>query len=124
MSLLDYRHHLPKDTTAYARSTLVNTSVYKAGLVADLIRGMRADTAVLQLRFSKKKIASTILSVLNSAIANAENNKSLDIDNLYISEVLVERGPYLKRFTARARGRGSRIRKPLSKIVVFVTERK
>ena len=124
MSLLEYRKHLPQDTTAFAKSGLVKTSTYKATLVADLIRNMKASEATLQLRFCKKKVAEDMLKVLNAAIANAENNHSLDIDTLYVSEIYVERGPYLKRFTARARGRGSRILKPFSRIVVFVTEKK
>ena len=63
-----------------------------------------------------------MLAVLNSAIANAQNNNGLDIDRLRVSRVMIERGPYIKRFTARARGRGSRIMKPLTRFVIFVTE--
>ncbi len=109
-------------TTAYAKSALVRTSIYKANLVAAQIRKAKASEAILQLTFSKKKVSKDMLSVLNSAIANAQNNKNLDIDRLRISEVLIERGPYIKRFAARARGRGSRIMKPLSRFVIFVTE--
>ncbi len=109
-------------TTAYAKSALVRTSIYKANLVANQIRKVKASEAILQLTFSKKKVSKDMLSVLNSAIANAQNNQNLDIDRLRISEVLIERGPYIKRFAARARGRGSRIMKPLSRFVIFVTE--
>ena len=109
-------------TTAYAKSALVRTSIYKANLVANQIRKVKASEAILQLTFSKKKVSKDMLSVLNSAIANAQNNQNLDIDRLRISEVLIERGPYIKRFAARARGRGSSIMKPLSRFVIFVTE--
>jgi len=110
------------DATAYAKSGLVRTSVYKANLVASIIRKKNAGEAILQLKFCKKKVSKDMLSVLNSAIANAQNNKNLDIDRLRISKVIIERGPYIKRFAARARGRGSRIMKPLSRFVIFVTE--
>jgi large subunit ribosomal protein L22 len=111
-----------QDTTAYAKSSLIRTSVYKANLVADIIRKRSASDAVLQLQFCKRKVSKDMLSVLNSAIANAQNNKNLDIDRLRVSRVVIEKGPYIKRFTARARGRGSRIMKPLTRFVIFVTE--
>lgn len=111
-----------QDTTAYAKSSLIRTSVYKANLVADIIRKRSASDAVLQLKFCKRKVSKDMLSVLNSAIANAQNNKNLDIDRLRVSRVVIEKGPYIKRFTARARGRGSRIMKPLTRFVIFVTE--
>lgn len=110
------------EATAYAKSSLIRTSVYKANLVADIIRRRSVNDAVLQLRFCKRKVSKDMLSVLNSAIANAQNNHNLDIDRLKVSRVMIERGPYIKRFTARARGRGSRIMKPLTRFVIFVTE--
>ena len=110
------------DATAYAKSGLIRTSVYKANLVADIIRRKNAGDAILQLKFCKRKVSKDMLSVLNSAIANAQNNQNLDIDRLRVSKVIIERGPYIKRFAARARGRGSKIMKPLTKFVIFVTE--
>lgn len=110
------------EAMAYAKSPLVRTSVYKANLVADIIRKRMASEAVLQLRFCKRKVSKDMLAVLNSAIANAQNNHNLDIDRLRVSEVRIERGPYMKRFTARARGRGSRIMKPFTRFVIIVTE--
>jgi large subunit ribosomal protein L22 len=108
--------------TARAKSGLVRTSVQKANLVADIIRNRSVNDAILQLKFSNKKVSKDMLAVLNSAIANAQNNNGLDIDRLKVSKVMIERGPYIKRFTARARGRGSRIMKPLTRFVIFVTE--
>ena len=110
------------EVTAQAKSSLVRTSVQKANLVADIIRKQKVNDAVLQLKFSKKKVSKDILAVLNSAIANAQNNNGLDIDRLRVSKVMIEKGPYIKRFTARARGRGSRIMKPLTRFIIFVTE--
>jgi large subunit ribosomal protein L22 len=121
--MLNFRHHLNQSLTAYAQSHAINTSIYKAKLVASLVRNMSVDQALLQLEFSKKSIAAYMLQVLRSAIANAENNKSLDIDKLYISEILINKAFYLKRFEARARGRGSSKRKPFTKITIFVTQR-
>ena len=108
--------------TACAKSSLIRTSVYKANLVAEIIRKRPVNEAVLQLRFCKRKVSKDMLVVLNAAIANAQNNHSLDIDRLRVSRVMIEKGPYIKRFTARARGRGSRIMKPLTRFVIFVTE--
>jgi len=110
------------EATAQAKSSLVRTSVQKANLVADIIRKQKVNDAILQLKFSKRKVSKDILAVLNSAIANAQNNNGLDIDRLRVSKVIIEKGPYIKRFTARARGRGSRIMKPLTRFVIFVTE--
>lgn len=110
------------EATAHAKSGLVRTSVYKANLVADIIRRRNVNDALLQLKFCKRKVSKEMLAVLNSAIANAQNNNGLDIDRLKVSSVMIERGPYIKRFTARARGRGSKILKPLTRFVIFVTE--
>ena len=110
------------EATAQAKSGLVRTSVQKTNLVADIIRKRKVNDAILQLKFCKRKVSKDMLAVLNSAIANAQNNNGLDIDRLRVSRVMIERGPYIKRFTARARGRGSRIMKPLTRFVIFVTE--
>ena len=95
-------------------------SAQKARLVADLIRGKSVDKALNILTFSPQKSAVVIKKVLESAIANAEHNEGADIDALSVKRVFVDQGPVLKRFTARAKGRGNRISKPTCHIVVTV----
>ena len=106
---------------AYCNS--IRTSPRKLNLVAQSIRGLSAEKAVAELSFSKKRIAKTALSVLQSAIANAENNHQLNIDNLYVSEAYVGKGLVMKRMHARGRGRGARVLKPFSNLTIVVTER-
>lgn len=113
--------HSPK--TTYARLMSVKGSVQKINLVADLIRNKAVHEAVLQLTFSKKRVAKELLALLKSAVSNAENNKMLDIDKLDVSEVLVGKSFLLKRLHARARGRAGRVVKPFSNVSIFVTER-
>jgi large subunit ribosomal protein L22 len=110
------------DNQASAKVATIKTSVQKLSLVADLIRGQKADKALLQLQFLKKKNASIVKKCLESALANAENNHDLDIDNIYIHEVLVGKAFVMKRFRARARGRGAKILKPFSKLEIIVKE--
>lgn len=98
-------------------------SAQKARLVADLIRGKSAEKAVEILKHSNKKAAVLIKKVLESAIANAENNDGADIDELFVSRVFVDEGPTMKRMHARAKGRGNRILKRTSHITVCVAER-
>ncbi len=107
-----------------AQATLrgVRLSAQKGRLVADQVRGLKVDQALNLLTFSPKKGAKIIKKVLESAIANAEHNFSLDVDELKVSTIYVEKGPVLKRFTARAKGRGNRIVKPTCHIYVTVTE--
>jgi len=88
-----------------------------------MIKGMSVDQAMLQLRFSKKGVAKEVLKVLNSAVANAENNHSLDVDSLYVSEILVGKALMMKRFMARAKGRPSKVKKLFSNLVIFVSSR-
>lgn len=97
-------------------------SPQKARLIADLIRGKSAGNALDQLRFSTKKAASIINKVLRSAMANAEHNEAADIDELTVSAITVDQGPTLKRFHARARGRGDRIIKRTCHIKVVVSD--
>lgn len=97
-------------------------SAQKARLVADQVRGMQVDQAINLLTFSTKKGASLIRKVLESAIANAEHNDGADIDELIVSKVYVDEGPTMKRFRARAKGRGNRILKRTSHITVAVEE--
>jgi large subunit ribosomal protein L22 len=98
----------------------VRLSDQKGRLVADMIRGKPVDQALNILAFSPKKGAVIIKKVLESAIANAEHNDGADIDTLKVKTIYVEKGPVLKRFTARAKGRGNRIVKPTCHIFVTV----
>ena len=104
--------------SAILRGTRLSSQ--KARLVADLVRGKRVDQALNILAFSPQKAAFTIKKVLESAIANAEHNEGADIDDLVVKTIYVDQGPTLKRFTARAKGRGNRISKPTCHIVVTV----
>ena len=98
----------------------VRLSVQKGRLVADLVRGKSVENALNILQFNPKKGAAIIRKVLESAIANAEHNDGADIDELKVTLIHVERGPVLKRFAARAKGRGVRILKPTCHIYVTV----
>jgi large subunit ribosomal protein L22 len=98
----------------------VRLSAQKGRLVADMIRGLPVERALNVLTFTPKKGARLIKKVLESAIANAEHNDGADIDELKVKSVLVERGTVLKRFQARAKGRGFRITKPTCHIFVIV----
>ena len=97
---------------------------YADYLVADQVRGLSAERAVNLLKFSDKKAASMIRKVVESAIANAENNQGADVDALKVKTIMVDEGPTLKRFMARAKGRGTRILKRTSHITVVVGEGK
>jgi len=96
-------------------------SPQKARLVADLIRGKSVERAIDQLRFSTKKAAAIVSKVLRSAMANAEHNNAADIDELIVAKICVDQGPTLKRFMARARGRGDRILKRTCHITIVVS---
>ena len=98
----------------------VRLSVDKGRLVADLIRGKKVDQARNILKFTPKKAAGIVLKALDSAIANAEHNDGADIDELKVKSIYVEQGTTLKRFAARAKGRGNRISKPTCHIFVTV----
>ena len=100
----------------------VRLSAQKGRLVADLVRGKPVDQALNTLAFSPKKGAKIILKVLESAIANAEHNDGADIDTLKVKTIHVEEGMTLKRFTARAKGRGNRILKPTCHVYLTVGE--
>ena len=102
----------------------VKISAQKARLVADLIRGKDVDYAHNQLRFINKKAASIVLKVFESAIANAENNLNADVNDLFVKEIYVDGGPVLKRFSARARGRGDRILKRMCHVTVILGDLK
>ena len=110
-------------TEIKAVNRFARTSAQKARLVADQVRGMPVDQAYDLLKFSPRKAAALIAKVLNSAIANAENNNGLDSSKLVISRILVDEGPSLKRIMPRAKGRADRIVKRTSHISIYVSER-
>jgi len=108
--------------TSTAIANNLRVSPRKLGLVAGLIRNLHVNNALVQLSFSKKRIAQDVLKCLQSAVANAENNHNMDIDNLFIAEVLVGKAVVMKRFRPRARGRGFRIKKPFSNLSIKLVE--
>ena len=105
-----------------AKAKSIRTSGQKLNLVAQSIRGQKIKQAIDQLTFSRKRIAKQVLKVLNSAIANAENNFGLDIDKLIVDEAFVGKSIVMKRMRPRARGRAARILKPFSKLTIIVKE--
>ena len=117
------RERVLPDSAAKAHSATIRTSPRKLNLVAQSIRGLRAEVAVNQLTFSKRRIAVEVRKVLQSAIANAENNHQLDVDRLVVAEAYVGKAMVMKRFRARARGRAGRIEKPFSNLTIVVRER-
>jgi len=108
------------DNEARAKLRMIRISPQKLNLVAQLIRGKKVETALADLEFSHKRISGEVKKVLESAIANAENNHGLDIDSLIVSEAYVGKNLVMKRFRARARGRGARILKPFSELTIVV----
>jgi large subunit ribosomal protein L22 len=112
------------DSQAKAIGRNIRISPRKLNLVAQSIRGKSAEAALATLTFSPKRIAQDVKKVLQSAIANAENNHDLDVDNLVVSEASVGRNMILKRFQARARGRGASIEKPFAQVTIVVEEKR
>jgi large subunit ribosomal protein L22 len=110
------------DNEALAVGTTIRGSAQKLNLVAAMIRGKKAEEARNILSFSKKAMAVDVKKVLESAIANAENNHNLDVDALVVAEASVGKSISMKRFTPRARGRASRIVKPFSRVRIVVRE--
>jgi large subunit ribosomal protein L22 len=111
------------DKEAQAVTRNLRISPQKLNLVAAMIRGKKVETALAELEFSRKRIATDVRKCLMSAIANAENNHSLDVNQLVVKEAWVGKNLVLKRFAARGRGRGSAIMKPLAQITVVVHEK-
>lgn len=111
-----------KDNEAMAFGKYFSTSPQKLNLVAQTIRGKSAGRALVDLEFSKKRSAADVRKLLQSAIANAENNHGLDVDRLIVAEATVGKAYMLKRFRARARGRGARIEKRTSNMTIVVRE--
>ena len=102
----------------------VRSSPRKISLVLDYIRGKKVDTVLRDLDFIRKKISKDVSKTVKSAIANAENNKQYDIDNLYVKEAYVGKSLVMKRFRPRAKGRASPIKKPFRKITIVLSGRK
>jgi len=111
-----------KDNEAKAVARMLRVSPQKLNLLAQLIRGKKVDRALADLEFSRKRIAVDVKKALQSAIANAENNHSLDVDDLIVAEAHVGKALVMKRFSPRARGRAGRIEKPFSNITIVVRE--
>lgn len=110
------------DNEAIALATTIRGSARKINLVAQMIRGKKAADALIMLNFCPKRHAQDVKKVLQSAIANAENNHQLDVDRLIVAEATVGRAFVMKRYHARARGRGAPIEKPFSNLRVIVRE--
>jgi large subunit ribosomal protein L22 len=116
------RERVLAENEAKAIARNIRISPQKLNLVAQLIRGKKVSTALADLEFSRKRIARDVRKCLQSAIANAENNHDLDIDDLVVAQAHVGKGLVMKRFHARARGRAGRIEKPFSHLTIVVRE--
>ena len=112
------------DNEAISVGRNIRVSPQKLNLVAQSIRGIEASKAIAYLSFSKKRISNDVKKVLQSAIANAENNHGLDVDKLFVKEAFVGKGLVMKRLRARARGRAARILKPFSKLTIVLKQEK
>ncbi|MSP44135.1 MAG: 50S ribosomal protein L22 [Alphaproteobacteria bacterium] len=111
------------DNEAQAIGRMIRISPQKLNLVAGGIRGLQVEKALAELTFSHRRIAQDVKKVLQSAIANAENNHGLDMDTLYVKEASVGKAMVIKRFHPRARGRSGRVEKPFSHLTIVVRER-
>lgn len=111
-----------KDNEAIAVAKMLRGSPQKLNLVAETIRGMKVEKALASLQFNRRKAAADVRKVLQSAIANAENNHSLNVDQLIVTEASVGKSLTMKRIRARARGRAARIVKPFSRLRIVVRE--
>lgn len=98
----------------------IKSSVYKINLITNLIRKATAEDAINQLRFCSRPVSKELLKILNSAIANAENNYQMDVEHLFVDKVLVGKYRTLKRMRYRARGRVNRIEKPFSRVTIYL----
>jgi len=110
------------DNQAMAKARMIKTSPQKLNLVAQMIRGQKVEKALADLTFSRKRVALNVKKVLESAIANAENNHDLDIDSLVVDQAFVGKNMVMKRWRPRARGRVGKILKPFSEITIVVKE--
>jgi large subunit ribosomal protein L22 len=112
-----------KENEAIAKARYIKGSERKLNLLAQLIRGKSAAAALIDLEFARKRMAVEVKKVLESAIANAENNHNLDVDRLVVKEATVGRTMTLKRFHARGRGKSAGVEKPFANITIIVSER-
>ena len=112
-----------ENLTAIAKDNMVRISPTKLSILVNSIVNMKVSSAINQLKFSSKRVSGTILKVLNAAVANAENNKQLDIDKLFVKEAFVGQSLRMKRWRPRAKGRAASIIKPFSKVTIVVEER-
>ena len=110
------------DNEAKAVARMLRVSPQKLNLLAQLIRGKKVAAALADLEFSRKRISTEVRKALESAIANAENNHDLDVDDLVVGEAFVGKAMVMKRFSPRARGRAGRIEKPFSNLTIIVRE--
>jgi large subunit ribosomal protein L22 len=110
------------ENEAKAVVRMLRVSPQKLNLLAQLIRGKKVSSALADLEFSRKRISTEVRKALESAIANAENNHELDVDDLVVSEAYVGKAITMKRFSPRARGRAGRIEKPFSNLTIIVRE--
>ena len=113
-----------ENLTAIAKDNMVRISPIKLSILVNSIVGMKVSSAINQLKFSSKRVSATILKVLNAAVANAENNKQLDIDKLFVKEAFVGKSLRMKRWRPRAKGRAAPILKPYSSVTIILTEMK
>ena len=113
-----------ENTLVKAINKNVRTSPRKLALVCNFIKGKKADVALRDLEFTRKKIAHDVSKTVKSAIANAENNYQFDIDNLFVKEAFVGKSLVMKRYRPRAKGRASPIKKPFSRITIVLEEKK
>jgi large subunit ribosomal protein L22 len=111
-----------QDNEANAQINAMRVSPQKLNLIAGMIRGCRIETALDRLMFSKKRVAKDVYKLLMSAVSNAENNHGLDIDSLVVAEAWVGKSFVMRRFKARARGRGVKILKPFSQMNIVLRE--
>ena len=110
------------ENEAKAVARMLRVSPQKLNLLAQLIRGKKVERALADLEFSRKRIAHEVKKALESAIANAENNHGLDVDDLVVAQAFVGKALMMKRFHARARGRASRVEKPFANLTIIVRE--
>ena len=112
-----------KENEARAVGRMIRTGGQKLNLVAETIRGKKVEAALAELTFSNRRISDDVKKILESAIANAENNHDLDVDELVVAEAFVGKNLVMKRWRARARGRTGKILKPFSELTIVVRER-
>ncbi len=115
---------MQKNNTVKAINKNVRSSPRKIAIILDYIRGKKADLALRDLEFTRKRISLDVSKTVRSAISNAENNNQFDIDNLFIKEAYVGKSLVMKRFRPRAKGRASAIKKPFSRITIVLEEKK